>query len=239
MKRVYQTSGIDETGREYFTFYRSYYDSISNLPEGKRLPLYEAIAAYSLDFTEPDFTDCEDPGTLKAIWAGLLPNMKRNNTRYLNAKNGGAPEGNHNNPNGRRGKKPTNNQPTTNQISNKKEDILNKKTEGNKESPDKAGPESLEYPFTSQEFINAWKELLKLPKWRNKPLTSLQMSLKKLSSYPEGFAIEMIEAAIAGNWQGIVNPSTAVAFKQWQQAHNQPQEGSGEYDEFHFSSTEL
>ena len=41
--------------RPYFTFFRSFYKAIDNLPEQVQLSLYRAIVAYSLDFQEPDF----------------------------------------------------------------------------------------------------------------------------------------------------------------------------------------
>lgn len=66
------------------------------------------------------------------------------------------------------------------------------------------GPENeLFFPFNSNEFLNAWNILVKEKKWRKKSQSALQASLKILSNYTEFEAIKMIEAAIAGEWQGI------------------------------------
>lgn len=61
-------------------------------------------------------------------------------------------------------------------------------------------------PFQSDNFKTAWELLLKEKKWRNKSPRALEMSLKKLTGRDESEAIGMIEAAIAGEWQGFVEP---------------------------------
>ena len=107
MESVENTEG--KTERQYFPFFRSYYNSIDNLPESMQLPLYRAIALFSLDFAEPDFSTLQDGYFLQAVWEGILPNLKASITKYRNGKKGGAPKGNRNGPNGRKGNKPTTN----------------------------------------------------------------------------------------------------------------------------------
>ena len=64
--------------------------------------------------------------------------------------------------------------------------------------------ESLNFPFSSETFLNQWDILVKMKKWKSKPHSALQASLNKLSRYCEFDAIRMIENAIAGNWMGFV-----------------------------------
>jgi len=73
------------------------------------------------------------------------------------------------------------------------ESVLNKK-------------EELKFPFKSEQFLKAWQLLVKSKKWKKKEFSALQMSLKKLSKYPEPVAVKMIEDCIAGEWQGFVEP---------------------------------
>lgn len=57
--------------------------------------------------------------------------------------------------------------------------------------------------FSSDSFKKAWDILIKEPKWKKKTKNALQLSLNKLSKYPEQTAIKMIENTIAGGWQGL------------------------------------
>jgi len=63
--------------------------------------------------------------------------------------------------------------------------------------------EPLVFPFDSEAFKVVWELLLKEPKWRKKTNTAYQSALKKLSGYSEEVAIQAIEDAIAGGYQGI------------------------------------
>ena len=209
MESVKNTEGAAE--RQYFTFFRSYFNSIDNLPDSMQLPLYRAIALYSLDFAAPDFSTLENGQFLKAVWEGILPNLKASITKYRNGKKGGAPRGNRNGPNGRKGNQPTTNQqPTENQTNKKKEE--EKEIEIDIQ-------ESLVFPFHSQKFFATWNELCRQPKWRKKTLSAFQKSLDKLAVYPEAFALELMETAIANDTQGVVYPSTPEAFKKWEKQH--------------------
>lgn len=61
------------------------------------------------------------------------------------------------------------------------------------------------YPYDSFEFMSAWNILASSKKWKSKPQTALQASLKKLSKECEQDAITMINNCIAGNWMGLVD----------------------------------
>ena len=50
---------------------------------------------------------------------------------------------------------------------------------------------------------NAWEILIKEPKWKKKTNAALSATLKKLEKFNEQDALQMIENAIAGGWQGV------------------------------------
>ncbi len=81
-------------------------------------------------------------------------------------------------------------------------------------------PETLQFPFSSAEFMKSWNELAAMPKWKKKPPSSLQKSLNKLAKYNEKFAVMLIENAIAGNYQGVVFDDTDKKFLEWRQNAN-------------------
>ena len=60
-----------------------------------------------------------------------------------------------------------------------------------------------------------WNELVKMPKWRKKPFSALQLTLHKLSEFDEDFVIELIENAITGNYQGIIFSNTKEKYEQF------------------------
>ena len=75
--------------------------------------------------------------------------------------------------------------------------------------------DTLNFPFNSPEFNEAWNELVKLPKWEKKLPVSLQKTLDKLKNWDEGFAIELINRAIEGNYQGLVFQDTDANYLKW------------------------
>ena len=87
--------------RNHFAFFRSYLETIDQCPEDAQLALFKAIARYGLNSEEPDFSGMNNCGFLKAIWFSILPVISRSIARQQSP---GAPLGNHNSPNGRRGK---------------------------------------------------------------------------------------------------------------------------------------
>lgn len=60
-----------------------------------------------------------------------------------------------------------------------------------------------------------WQELLKMPKWRKKPKTAIELSIKKLSIFEPAFQRELIERAIAGNYQGVVFSNTIKEYENY------------------------
>lgn len=68
--------------------------------------------------------------------------------------------------------------------------------------------DALIFPYgVSDEFMKTWDELVKQPKWKKKSSSALQFSLKILAKYTDEQGIEMMGKAIAGNYQGLVEPS--------------------------------
>ena len=91
---------------------------------------------------------------------------------------------------------------------------VNKDNKVNKEDGEK---QKLVFPYHSEKFMFLWNELVKMPKWRKKPFSALQLTLHKLSEYDEDFVIELIENAITGNYQGIIFSNTKEKYEQFKQ----------------------
>ena len=83
--------------RDSFIFYRSFYESISELDEADKIALYGAICAYALDNIEPTLK-----GPAKAVFMLIRPQIDANTRKYENGCKGGRPP-----------KKPKNNQTET------------------------------------------------------------------------------------------------------------------------------
>lgn len=82
---------------------------------------------------------------------------------------------------------------------------------------DSAGKEKipLKFPYTSEKFMSAWNQLILCPKWKKKIQYTLQLALNQLAKFEEDFAIQLIEAAAANNWQGVVFPDTEEKYQRW------------------------
>ena len=77
--------------------------------------------------------------------------------------------------------------------------------------------QKLVFPYNSEKFMFLWNELVKMPKWRKKPFSAMQLTLNKLSEFDEDFVIELIENAITGNYQGIIFNNTKEKYEQFKQ----------------------
>jgi hypothetical protein len=100
--------------RDSFIFYRSFLESIKEIPEENQLQVYNAISEYALNQNE-----IELKGIPKAIFSLIKPQLDANNKRYENGKKGGAPKGNKNN------QKSTEIQPKVNQKTTKEQPNVN------------------------------------------------------------------------------------------------------------------
>ncbi|WP_305019474.1 hypothetical protein [Hymenobacter cheonanensis] len=75
---------------------------------------------------------------------------------------------------------------------------------------------ALVLPHPSPEFTKLWAEFAAGPKQRKKPVTALRRLLTTLGKYQEGFALKMMERAIAHDWSGLEYDSTPEAYAKWQ-----------------------
>lgn len=74
--------------RQWFIFYYSFYEALSDLPAENKLELYEAIAQYSFSGNEPvNLTWISIP-----MWKLIRPQLEANNKRYLDWCKGGRPK---------------------------------------------------------------------------------------------------------------------------------------------------
>ena len=75
-------------------------------------------------------------------------------------------------------------------------------------------------PFTSALFLEQWKILLGMPKWKKKPKQSIVSTISQIAKYEEEFVITLINSAISNNWQGLLFPDTDSQFINWKKAKN-------------------
>lgn len=72
-------------------------------------------------------------------------------------------------------------------------------------------------PFEDDGFREVWIILLKMPKWRKKPLSAIEMSCTKLKRFDMSFSLQLVENAISGNYQGVVFQDTQRKYELWKQ----------------------
>lgn len=132
---------MGRNSRDTFIFYRSFHEAISDLNDGDKLLIYEAIIRYALDRVDPGLTGF--PGTVfKLIRPQLDANWKRYENGCKGAEygvEGGAPQGNQN------ARKTTPNQPQDNSKTtpNKNNNRNNNKNENRNSTGTKFVPPSL------------------------------------------------------------------------------------------------
>ena len=73
--------GEHNVERDSFIFYRSFYESIKEIPEGEQLKVYKAITEYALNQNEVELT-----GIAKAIFTLIKPQLDANYQKFLNGK---------------------------------------------------------------------------------------------------------------------------------------------------------
>lgn len=75
--------------RDGFVFYRSFFESFSDLSKKDKLILFDALCNYALNDVEPELV-----GAPSAIFKLLKPQVDANNRRYQNGLRGGRPKNN-------------------------------------------------------------------------------------------------------------------------------------------------
>lgn len=71
--------GESNVERDSFIFYRSFYESIKEIPEEEQLKVYKAITEYALNQNELELT-----GIAKAIFTLIKPQLDANYQKFLN-----------------------------------------------------------------------------------------------------------------------------------------------------------
>lgn len=104
------------------------------------------------------------------------------------------------------------------------------KVESGKSKKPKKEVAELKFPFSSEKFINAWGQLVNTPKWKKKIPYTLQLALNQLSKYEEEFAIKLIDAAAANDWQGVVFPQTDDQYSKWKSGKNSGKSNFANHD---------
>ena len=78
--------------------------------------------------------------------------------------------------------------------------------------------ESFEDLTTGNKSYPIWVELCQTPKWRKKGKSALTKSIEKLIQFTEDFAIELMNTAIANDYQGVVFNNTQSEYEKWLKA---------------------
>ena len=166
--------------RQWFIFYYSFFEALSDLPAENKLELYEAIAQYSFNGKEPqNLTWISVP-----MWKLIRPQLEANNKRYLDWCKGGRP------------KKETSG--FENEITSGFENEKPKEKEKDKEKDN--------HPL--DEFDEALNEFIKMRKQIKKPITDKWVELVKdklNKMYPDkkDLQIKCLYKSIENSWQWV------------------------------------
>lgn len=78
--------------------------------------------------------------------------------------------------------------------------------------------DKLEIPqgLSDVRFLNLYEKFMREPKQRKKSIGAHNLTLQKLERFDIEFAIELVEAAMCSNYQGVVFPDTAAKYAEWQ-----------------------
>ena len=179
---------MDES-RGQFTFYRSYYEALIQLPKKEREPVVMAICAYALDGEELPLS-----GLQSAIFSLIKPTLDSGRKRAANGKQGGSkPKANGK----QNGSKP---EAKTKQKPSEKEGEREEEREKEKES------DSFIIPPTPLE--GEIGRFLEFRKKIRRPMTDhavdlLKQNLEKLAPGDDETKILILQQSIMNGWQGV------------------------------------
>ena len=190
-----------------FSFYRSYYEALKEVPEKDKKDIIFAIINYVFEDKKPKFK-----GTNKIIWTLIEPNL--NTSKNKSNSNSGAPIGNQN---------------ASKTLENKgNNDTIKKQSKNNQNSiKNQSIPHDISYSYSyinnSLSYIiinnknninniyNLFKEYIKLREDNkyNISETIINRLVKKLNEYgkTDEDKIEIISQAINGKWKDFYNLS--------------------------------
>lgn len=179
--------------RQWFIFYYSFFEALSDLPAENKLELYEAIAQYSFNGKEPqNLTWISVP-----MWKLIRPQLEANNKRYLDWCKGGRP------------KKETSG--FENEITSGFENEKPKEKEKEKvkeKDKEKIKEKEKDNNHPSDEFDEALNEFIKMRKQIRKPITEKWIELVKdklTKMYPDkkDLQIKCLYKSIENSWQWV------------------------------------
>lgn len=190
-----------------FSFYKSYYEALKEIPEKDKKDIIFAIINYVFEDKKPKFK-----GTNKIIWTLIEPNL--NTSKNKSNSNSGAPIGNQN---------------ASKTLENKgNNDTIKKQSKNNQNSiKNQSIPHDISYSYSyinnSLSYIiinnknninniyNLFKEYIKLREDNkyNISETIINRLVKKLNEYgkTDEDKIEIISQAINGKWKDFYNLS--------------------------------
>lgn len=70
----------------------------------------------------------------------------------------------------------------------------------------------------SSEFKKVWFDLIQQDHWKKKSQSAYDYNLKRLIKFDEEFSIALVEAAIGGEYKGVVFPNTQIDYKKYLKA---------------------
>ena len=129
--------------RDSFVFYRSFFESFSDLSKKDKLALFDALCNYALNDVEPELT-----GAPSAMFKLLKPQLDANTRRYENGCKGGRPK--------KTEEKPKENQKETKP---KRNDNVNVNVNDNVNDNDNALGSSGGGRYKCDDEFNIWKRL--------------------------------------------------------------------------------
>ncbi len=179
--------------RQWFIFYYSFFEALSDLPAENKLELYEAIAQYSFNGAEPqNLTWISVP-----MWKLIRPQLEANNKRYLDWCKGGRP------------KKETSgfDEKITSGFENEKPKEKEKEKEKDKDK-EKIKEKEKDNNHPTDEFDEALNEFIKMRKQIKKPITEkwIELVKEKLNKmYPnkKDLQIKCLYKSIENSWQWV------------------------------------
>lgn len=68
------------------------------------------------------------------------------------------------------------------------------------------------------EFKKVWFDLIQQDNWKKKSQSAYDYNLKRLVKFDEEFSIALVEAAIGGEYKGVVFPNTNIDYKKYLKA---------------------
>lgn len=184
-------------GRTQFTFYRSYYDALKNLPKKEQTAVILAICAYALDNEEPNLQ-----GTASAIFTLIRPTLDAGRRKAMGGKNGTPKK------DGRKIEERYEEDAVKEKEKEVEKEVeIEKEVEKEIEKKPAAPDAFAQFAAGDDRLLESLKGFEEMRKKQKNPLTErakkiLVTSLKKLSEDPDT-QIQIIDQSVANGWKGF------------------------------------